>query len=215
MSVGGKPITFLDTPGHAAFTAMRARGAQATDIAVLVVAAEDGIMPQTVEAINHAKAAGVSIIVAINKIDKPEANVDKVKTQLTENGLVPEEWGGDVMVCPVSAKSGQGMDELLEAILLLADVKELKANPDRKAKGVVIEAKLDHSKGPVANVLVQNGTLKVGDPIVIGMVVGKVRAMIDDKGRRITSAGPSVPVSIMGLDDVPPRATRCTPFRRN
>lgn len=203
VSVGGKPITFLDTPGHAAFTAMRARGAQATDIAVLVVAAEDGIMPQTVEAINHAKAAGVSIIVAINKIDKPEANVDKVKTQLTENGLVPEEWGGDVMVCPVSAKSGQGMDELLEAILLLADVKELKANPDRKAKGVVIEAKLDHSKGPVANVLVQNGTLKVGDPIVIGMVVGKVRAMIDDKGRRITSAGPSVPVSIMGLDDVP------------
>lgn len=203
VSVGGKPITFLDTPGHAAFTAMRARGAQATDIAVLVVAADDGIMPQTVEAINHAKAAGVSIIVAINKIDKPEANVDKVKTQLTENGLVPEEWGGDVMVCPVSAKSGQGMDELLEAILLLADVKELKANPDRKAKGVVIEAKLDHSKGPVANVLVQNGTLKVGDPIVIGMVVGKVRAMIDDKGRRITSAGPSVPVSIMGLDDVP------------
>ena len=203
VSVGGKPITFLDTPGHAAFTAMRARGAQATDIAVLVVAADDGIMPQTVEAINHAKAAGVSIIVAINKIDKPEANVDKVKTQLTENGLVPEEWGGDVMVCPVSAKSGQGMDELLEAILLLADVKELKANPDRKAKGVVIEAKLDHSKGPVANVLVQNGTLKVGDPIVIGMVVGKVRAMIDDKGRRITSAGPRVPVSIMGLDDVP------------
>ena len=203
VSVGGKPITFLDTPGHAAFTAMRARGAQATDIAVLVVAADDGIMPQTVEAINHAKAAGVSIIVAINKIDKPEANVDKVKTQLTENGLVPEEWGGDVMVCPVSAKSGQGMDELLEAILLLADVKELKANPDRKAKGVVIEAKLDHSKGPVANVLVQNGTLKVGDPIVIGMVVGKVRAMIDDKGRRITSAGPSVHVSIMGLDDVP------------
>lgn len=203
VTVGGKPITFLDTPGHAAFTAMRARGAQATDIAVLVVAADDGIMPQTIEAINHAKAAGVSIIVAINKIDKPEANVDRVKTQLTENGLVPEEWGGDVMVCPVSAKSGQGMDELLESILLLADVKELKANPDRKAKGVVIEAKLDHSKGPVANVLVQNGTLKVGDPVVIGMVVGKVRAMIDDKGRRITSAGPSVPVSIMGLDDVP------------
>ena len=203
VTVGGKPITFLDTPGHAAFTAMRARGAQVTDIAVLVVAADDGIMPQTIEAINHAKAAGVSIIVAINKIDKPEANIERVKTQLTENGLVPEEWGGDVMVCPVSAKSGQGMDELLESILLLADVKELKANPNRKAKGVVIEAKLDHSKGPVANVLVQNGTLKVGDPVVIGMVVGKVRAMIDDKGRRITSAGPSVPVSIMGLDEVP------------
>ena len=182
---------------------MRARGAQVTDIAVLVVAADDGIMPQTIEAINHAKAAGVSIIVAINKIDKPEANIERVKTQLTENGLVPEEWGGDVMVCPVSAKSGQGMDELLESILLLADVKELKANPNRKAKGVVIEAKLDHSKGPVANVLVQNGTLKGGDPVVIGMVVGKVRAMIDDKGRRITSAGPSVPVSIMGLDEVP------------
>ncbi len=201
--VNGKPITFLDTPGHEAFTAMRARGAQATDIAVLVVAADDGIMPQTVEAINHAKAAGVSIIAAINKIDKPEANIEKVKTQLTENGLVPEEWGGDVMVCPVSAKSGQGVDELLESILLLADVKELKANPNRKAKGVVLEAKLDTSKGPVANVLVQNGTLHVGDPVVIGMVVGKVRAMIDDKGRRITSAGPSVPVSIMGLDDVP------------
>ncbi|PWM70980.1 MAG: translation initiation factor IF-2 [Bacillota bacterium] len=203
VTVNGKPITFLDTPGHEAFTAMRARGAEATDIAVLVVAADDGIMPQTVEAINHAKAAGVSIIAAVNKIDKPEANIDRVKTQLTENGLVPEEWGGDVMVCPVSAKSGQGMDELLESILLLADVKELKANPDRKAKGVVLEAKLDTSKGPLANVLVQNGTLKVGDPIVIGMVVGKVRAMIDDKGRRITSAGPSVPVSIMGLDDVP------------
>lgn len=203
VTVNGKPITFLDTPGHEAFTAMRARGAEATDIAVLVVAADDGIMPQTVEAINHAKAAGVSIIAAVNKIDKPEANIERVKTQLTENGLVPEEWGGDVMVCPVSAKTGQGMEELLESILLLADVKELKANPDRKAKGVVLEAKLDSSKGPVANVLVQNGTLKVGDPVVIGMVVGKVRAMIDDKGRRIASAGPSVPVSIMGLDDVP------------
>ena len=203
VTVNGSVITFLDTPGHEAFTAMRARGAEATDIAVLVVAADDGIMPQTVEAINHAKAAGVSIIAAINKIDKPEANIERVKTQLTENGLVPEEWGGDVMICPVSAKTGEGMEGLLESILLLADVKELKANPDRKAKGVVLEAKLDHSKGPVANVLVQNGTLKVGDPVVIGMVVGKVRAMIDDKGRRIASAGPSTPVSIMGLDDVP------------
>ena len=203
VSVSGKPITFLDTPGHAAFTAMRARGAQATDIAVLVVAADDGIMPQTIEAINHAKAANVPIIVAVNKIDKQEANVDRIKTQLTEQGLVPEEWGGDTMLCPVSAKTGEGMDNLLESIILLAELKELKANPDRKAKGVVIEAKLDQSKGPIANVLIQAGTLKVGDPIIIGTVTGKVRAMIDDKGRRITSAGPSVPVSIMGLDGVP------------
>ena len=203
VSIGGKPITFLDTPGHAAFTAMRARGAQATDIAVLVVAADDGIMPQTIEAINHAKAAGVSIIVAMNKMDKPEANPDRVKTQLTEQGLVPEEWGGDTMLCPVSAKTGAGVDGLLESIILLADLKELKANPDRKAKGVVIEAKLDQSKGPVANVLIQTGTLKIGDPVIIGTVTGKIRAMLDDKGRRITTAGPSVPVSIMGLDDVP------------
>lgn len=203
VAVGGKPITFLDTPGHAAFTAMRARGAQATDIAILVVAADDGIMPQTIEAINHAKAAEVPIIVAVNKIDKPEANIDRVKTQLTEQGLVPEEWGGDVMLCPVSAKSGEGIESLLESVILLADLKDLKANPDRKAKGVVIEAKLDQSKGPVANVLIQNGTLRVGDPIIIGTVTGKIRAMLDDKGRRITAAGPSVPVSIMGLDEVP------------
>ncbi len=200
---GGKTITFLDTPGHAAFTAMRARGAQATDIAVLVVAADDGIMPQTVEAINHAKAADVPIIVAINKIDKPEANQERIKTQLTENGLLPEEWGGDVMVCPVSAKTGEGFDGLLESINLLAEIKDLKANPDRKAKGVVIEAKLDQSRGPIANVLIQNGTLKVSDSVVVGTVTGKIRAMTDDKGRRITSAGPSVPVSIMGLDEVP------------
>ncbi len=200
--VGGKNITFLDTPGHAAFTAMRARGAQATDIAVLVVAADDGIMPQTIEAINHAKAADVPIIVAINKIDKPEANIDRIKTQLTDHGLVPEEWGGDVLVCPISAKTGEGFDNLLENINLVAEIKDLKANPDRKAKGVVIEAKLDQSKGPIATILVQNGTLKVSDSIVVGTVTGKVRAMIDDKGRRVTSAGPSTPVSIMGLDDV-------------
>ena len=203
VSIGGRPITFLDTPGHEAFTAMRARGAQATDIAVLVVAADDGIMPQTIEAINHAKAAGVSIIVAVNKIDKPEANIDRIKTQLTEHDLLIEEWGGDIMLCPVSAKTGKGVDDLLESINLLADLKELKANPDRKAKGVVIEAKLDPNRGPVATILIQNGTLKVTDSIVVGMVTGKVRAMSDDKGRRINSAGPSVPVSIMGLDEVP------------
>ncbi len=203
VSVGGKQLTFLDTPGHAAFTAMRARGTQATDIAVLVVAADDGIMPQTVEAINHAKAANVPIIVAVNKIDKPEANIEKVKTGLTEHGLLPEEWGGDVMICPISAKTGVGVDKLLESIELLAEIKDLKANPNRKAKGVVIEAKLDQSKGPIATILVQNGTLKVSDPVIVGTVTGKIRAMIDDKGRRITSAGPSMPVSIMGLDEVP------------
>ncbi len=203
VSIGGKPITFLDTPGHEAFTAMRARGAQSTDIAVLVVAADDGIMPQTIEAIHHAKAAGVSIIVAVNKIDKPEANIDRIKTQLTEHDILIEEWGGDVMLCPVSAKTGQGVEDLLESINLLADIKELKANPNRKAKGVVIESKLDPNRGPIATVLIQNGTLKVSDSIVVGMVTGKVRAMTDDKGRRINSAGPSVPVSIMGLDDVP------------
>lgn len=203
VSVDGNKITFLDTPGHAAFTAMRARGAQATDIAVLVVAADDGIMPQTEEAISHAKAAGVPVIVAVNKIDKPEANVERIKTQLTEKGLVPEEWGGDVMVCPVSAKTGEGFPELLNSILILAEMRDLKANPDRKAKGVVIEAKLDQGKGPIATVLIQNGTLRVSDNVVVGTVTGKVRAMTDDKGRRVTTAGPSVPVSIMGLDDVP------------
>ena len=182
---------------------MRARGAQVTDIAVLVVAADDGIMPQTVEAINHAKAADVPIIVAVNKIDKPEANIERVKTQLTENGLLPEEWGGDAIICPVSAKTGEGFDELLNSINLLAEIKDLKANPKRNAKGVVIEAKLDANKGPIATVLVQNGTLKVGDSFIVGTVTGKVRAMVDDKGRRVVSAGPSVPVSVMGLEDVP------------
>lgn len=203
VTVGKNAITFLDTPGHAAFTAMRARGAQVTDIAVLVVAADDGIMPQTVEAINHAKAADVPIIVAVNKIDKPEANIERVKTQLTENGLLPEEWGGDAIICPVSAKTGEGFDELLNSINLLAEIKDLKANPKRNAKGVVIEAKLDANKGPIATVLVQNGTLKVGDSFIVGTVTGKVRAMVDDKGRRVVSAGPSVPVSVMGLEDVP------------
>ena len=203
VSVGGKQITFLDTPGHAAFTAMRARGAQATDIAILVVAADDGIMPQTIEAISHAKAADVPIIVAVNKIDKPESNIERIKTQLTEHGLLPEEWGGDTILCPVSAKTGAGFEELLESVNLVAEMKELKANPDRKAKGVVIEAKLDHSKGPIATVLIQNGTLKVSDSVVVGTVIGKIRAMTDDKGRRVTSAGPSMPVSIMGLDEVP------------
>lgn len=203
VSLGGKLITFLDTPGHAAFTAMRARGAQATDIAVLVVAADDGIMPQTIEAINHAKAADVPVIVAINKMDKPEANPERIKTQLTEHGLLPEEWGGDVMVVPVSAKTGEGVDKLLEAIDLLAEIKDLKANPNRKARGVVIEAKLDQSKGPIATVLIQNGTLKVADSVIVGTVTGKIRAMIDDKGRRVASAGPSTPVSVMGLDEVP------------
>ena len=203
VSVGGNTLTFLDTPGHAAFTAMRARGAQATDIAILVVAADDGIMPQTIEAISHAKAADVPIIVAINKIDKPEANIDRIKTQLTEHGLLPEEWGGDTILCPVSAKTGEGFDNLLENVNLVAEIKDLKANPDRKAKGVVIEAKLDQSKGPVATILVQNGTLKVADSVVVGTVIGKIRAMNDDKGRRVNSAGPSTPVSIMGLDEVP------------
>lgn len=203
VTAGGKAITFLDTPGHAAFTAMRARGAQATDIAILVVAADDGIMPQTIEAISHAKAADVPIIVAINKIDKPEANVDRIKTQLTEHGLLPEEWGGDTILCPVSAKTGEGFENLLENVNLVAEMKDLKANPNRKAKGVVIEAKLDQSKGPIATILIQNGTLKVADSIVVGTVTGKVRAMVDDKGRRVSQAGPSMPVSIMGLDEVP------------
>ncbi len=203
VKIGGRDITFLDTPGHAAFTTMRARGAQVTDIAVLVVAADDGIMPQTVEAINHAKAAGVSIIVAINKMDKPGANPDLVKQQLTEYELVPEEWGGDTPCIPVSAKNKQGIDDLLEMILLVADMKELKANPDRAAKGTVVEARLDRGRGPIATVLVQNGTLHTGDVIVAGTTVGRVRAMTDDKGRKVTEAGPSVPVEITGLNDVP------------
>ena len=203
IEVEGKPITFLDTPGHAAFTAMRARGAQLTDIAILVVAADDGIMPQTVEAINHAKAAGVSIIVAINKMDKPGANPDAIKQELTKYDLVPEEWGGDVICVPVSALTKKGIPDLLENILLVAEMADLKANPNREAKGAVIEAKLDKGRGPVATVLVQNGTLHVGDVIIAGGAVGRVRAMTDDKGRQLKVAGPSVPVEILGLDQVP------------
>ena len=196
-------ITFLDTPGHEAFTAMRARGAQATDIAILVVAADDGIMPQTVEAIHHAKAAGVDIIVAINKMDKPTANPDQIKNELTKYDLIPEEWGGDVMCVPVSAVTKQGIDDLLEAVLLVAEMKELKADPTRRAKGIVIEAKLDKGRGPVATVLVQNGTLHAGDIVIAGTAVGRVRAMTNDKGKQLTDAGPSVPVEIIGLDEVP------------
>ena len=203
VKAGGRDITFLDTPGHEAFTAMRARGALATDIAILVVAADDGIMPQTVEAINHAKAANLSIIVAINKMDKPTANPDKVKQELTEHGLVCEEWGGDVICVPVSAKTGEGIDELLEMVNLTADVLELKANPDRLAKGVVIEARIDKGRGPIATVLVQTGTLHTGDTIIAGTAVGRVRVMRDDKGRTVKEAGPSVPVEIMGLAEVP------------
>ena len=203
VKAGGRDITFLDTPGHEAFTAMRARGALATDIAILVVAADDGIMPQTVEAINHAKAANLSIIVAINKMDKPAANPDKVKQELTEHGLVCEEWGGDVICVPVSAKTGEGIDELLEMVNLTADVLELKANPDRLAKGVVIEARIDKGRGPIATVLVQTGTLRTGDTIIAGTAVGRVRVMRDDKGRTVKEAGPSVPVEIMGLAEVP------------
>ncbi|WP_243411877.1 translation initiation factor IF-2 [Ruminococcus difficilis] len=203
VNINDRDITFLDTPGHEAFTTMRARGAQVTDIAILVVAADDGIMPQTVEAINHAKAAGVSVIVAINKMDKPGANPEQVKQQLTEYELIPEEWGGDTPCVPVSAKTGMGIDDLLEMVLLVADMKELKANPDRAAKGTVIEARLDKGRGPVASILVQNGTLRTGDIVVAGMAVGHVRAMTDDKGRRVKEAGPSIPVEITGLDDVP------------
>ncbi len=201
--VNDRPITFLDTPGHEAFTSMRARGAQVTDIAILVVAADDGIMPQTVEAINHAKAAGVSIIVAINKMDKDTANPDKVKQELTEYELVPEEWGGDVICVPVSAVTKQGIDTLLEMVQLVADMKELKANPDRLAKGTVIEAKLDKGRGPVATVLVQNGTLHTGDVIIAGTALGRVRVMLDDHGQQVEEAGPSVPVEITGLAEVP------------
>ncbi len=203
VNINGKDITFLDTPGHEAFTAMRARGAQATDIAILVVAADDGIMPQTVEAINHAKAAGIEIIVAINKMDKPTANPEVVMTGLTQYELVPEEWGGDVICVPVSALTGMGINDLLENVLLVAEVKELKANPNRRAKGIVIEAKLDRGRGPVATVLVQNGTLHAGDIVIAGTSVGHVRAMTNDKGQEIKVAGPAVPVEIIGLDSVP------------
>ncbi|MEI3193400.1 MAG: translation initiation factor IF-2 [Lachnospiraceae bacterium] len=203
VTINGQKITFLDTPGHEAFTAMRMRGANATDIAILVVAADDGVMPQTIEAINHAKAAGIEIIVAINKIDKPSANIERVKQELSEYELIPEDWGGSTICVPVSAHTGEGMDTLLEMILLTAEVDELKANPNRKARGLVIEAQLDKGKGPVATVLVQKGTLHVGDPIAAGSCFGKVRAMIDDKGRRVKEAGPSVPVEILGLSDVP------------
>ncbi|MBQ8014769.1 MAG: translation initiation factor IF-2, partial [Clostridia bacterium] len=203
VDLNGQKITFLDTPGHAAFTSMRLRGAMATDIAILVVAADDGIMPQTIEAINHAKAAGVQIIVAINKMDKPAANPDRVLQQLTEHELVPEEWGGETICVPVSAHTKMGIDSLLESVLLVAEMQELKANPNRSAKGVVIEAKLDKGRGPVSTLLVQNGTLKSGDIIVAGTSVGRVRVMIDDKGRKVKEAGPSVPVEIMGLAEVP------------
>ena len=203
VDVNGQKITFLDTPGHEAFTAMRMRGAQATDIAILVVAADDGVMPQTVEAINHAKAAGIEIIVAVNKIDKPGANVERVKQELTEYGLIAEDWGGSTVFVPVSAKSGEGIDNLLEMILLTAEVLELKANPNRRARGLVIEAELDKGRGPVATILVQKGTLHVGDFVSAGAASGKVRAMIDDKGRRVKEAGPSTPVEILGLGDVP------------
>ena len=203
VTIDGKEITFLDTPGHEAFTAMRLRGAMATDIAIIVVAADDGIMPQTVEAINHAKAAGVDIIVAINKMDKPTANPDQVKQELTKYELVPEDWGGDVMCIPVSALTRKGIDDLLESVLLIAEVKELKANPNRHAKGIVIESRLDKGRGPVATVLVQNGTLKSGDVVIAGTAVGRVRAMINDKGRTVKEAGPSVPVEITGLAEVP------------
>ena len=201
--IGDRKITFLDTPGHEAFTAMRARGAMATDIAILVVAADDGIMPQTIEAINHAKAAELGIIVAINKIDKDGANPDRIKQELTEHGLIPEEWGGDTICVEISAKNRVNIEDLLEMVILVADMRDLKANPNRKAKGTVIEAKLDKGRGPVATVLVQNGTLKIGDIVVAGTAVGHIRAMLDDKGKKIKKAGPSVPVEILGLDEVP------------
>ncbi len=203
VDVDGQMITFLDTPGHAAFTSMRARGAKSTDIAILVVAADDGIMPQTIESINHAKAAEVPLIVAINKMDKPTANPDKIKEQLTKYDLIPEEWGGDTIIVPISAKTGMGLDTLLEMVLLTAEVQELKANPDRRAKGTVIEARLDKNRGPVATLLVQNGTLKQGDIVIAGTAVGRVRVMTNDKGRTVKTAGPSVPVEITGLAEVP------------
>jgi len=200
---GGRRITFIDTPGHEAFTALRARGAQVTDIAVLVVAADDGVMPQTVEAINHAKAAQVPIVVAINKVDLPQANPERVKQQLAELGLVPEEWGGDVVMVPVSARTGQGIEDLLEMLLLVAELHDLRADPHKPARGTVLEARLDRGRGPVATVLVQEGTLRVGDAVVVGEVYGKVRAMTDDRGQRLTEAGPSTPVEVVGLSDVP------------
>ena len=203
VEINGSPITFLDTPGHEAFTAMRLRGAMITDIAVLVVAADDGVMPQTIEAINHAKAAGVEVIVAINKIDKPSANPDRVKQELVEYGLVAEDWGGETICVPVSAQTKEGIDTLLEMIILTAEMKELKANPNKPARGAIIEAQLDKGRGPVATVLVQEGTLNVGDPIVAGAAYGKIRAMMDDKGRRVKKAGPSKPVEILGLSEVP------------
>ena len=203
VQINGKPITFLDTPGHEAFTAMRMRGAQVTDIAILVVAADDGVMPQTIEAINHAKAAGVEIIVAINKVDKPSANPERVKHELVEYGLVAEDWGGETICVPVSAKSKEGIDNLLEMIVLASELKELKANPNKRARGAIIEAELDKGRGPVATVLVQDGTLNVGDPVVAGCAYGRIRAMMDDKGRRVKKAGPSVPVEILGLSEVP------------
>ena len=203
VSINGQKITFLDTPGHEAFTAMRMRGANSTDIAILVVAADDGVMPQTVEAINHAKAAGIEIIVAINKIDKPSANIERVKQELSEYELIPEDWGGNTVFVPVSAHTHEGIEQLLEMIILTAEICELKANPKRKARGLVIEAELDKGRGPVATVLVQKGTLHVGDPIAAGSCHGKVRAMIDDKGRRVKEATPSTPVEILGLSDVP------------
>ena len=203
VTANDEKITFLDTPGHEAFTSMRMRGAKSTDIAILVVAADDGVMPQTVEAISHAKAAEVDIIVAINKIDKPSANIDRAKQELSEHGLIPEDWGGDTVFVPVSAKTGEGIDQLLEMVLLTAEVAELKANPNRKARGIVIEAQLDKGRGPVATILVQKGTLNVGDTLAIGSAYGKVRAMIDDKGRRVKTATPSTPVEILGLNEVP------------
>ncbi len=203
VTVNGKGITFIDTPGHEAFTAMRARGAQVTDFVILVVAADDGVMPQTVEAINHAKAAGVQIIVAVNKMDKTGANIEKVKQELTNYNLVPEEWGGDTVICPISCKTGEGIDGLLESLLLLAEMKEMLANPEREARGVIIEARLDKGKGPVATVLVQNGTLRTGDNVISGTVTGRVRAMIDDTGKNVKEAGPSMAVNVLGLEEVP------------
>lgn len=203
VNVNDKKVVFLDTPGHEAFTSMRARGAQITDIAILVVAADDGVMPQTIEAIAHAKAAGVPIIVAINKMDKPDADIDRIKQGLVENGLMPEDWGGDTITVPVSAKNREGIDDLLEMILLVAEIQEFKANPNRKAIGTIVEAQLDKGKGPLATVLVQKGTLEVGDMVVSGTASGRIRAMIDDKGKRVTKAGPSIPVVILGLSEVP------------
>ena len=203
VEINGSPITFLDTPGHEAFTSMRARGAMVTDIAILVVAADDGIMPQTVESINHAKAAGIPIVVAINKMDTVGANPERIKQQLTEYDLVSEDWGGDTIICPISAKTGMGIDNLLENLVILAEVQELKANPNRAAKGAVIEARLDKGRGPIMTVLVQNGTLRVGDIIIAGTCVGRVRTMINDKGQRVTEAGPSTPVEISGMSEVP------------